>query len=207
MCLGLSLKPEIILHYNRTKAGVDVADQMVGTYSCQRFSFRWPMKIFYAILDIAALNSWLLWKYNNTAPAQKRKKALGRRIFLRELCYELVMAHVKRRSQCPQLKKFTKDCMLTLGIEFPKPPAPPAATKRGDCLFCRAAGKRSQPKQRCAVCQYFVCEDHKSAVCQGCVVIVNPGPPEVAEGEEAEGAVPPQDVEPAADPDEIDPPN
>lgn len=45
-------KPAIITFYNGTKAGVDRLDQLVGEYSCNRKSNRWPMKIFGNIIDV-----------------------------------------------------------------------------------------------------------------------------------------------------------
>jgi len=38
-------KPEIILHYNSTKGGVDSMDQMVGEFTCVRPTKRWPLKV------------------------------------------------------------------------------------------------------------------------------------------------------------------
>jgi hypothetical protein len=58
-------KPEIILEYNRTKAGVDRVDQMIRTYSCQRKTRRWPMKLFHNLLDIAAFNAAVIFFSTN----------------------------------------------------------------------------------------------------------------------------------------------
>ena len=35
-------KPETVLFYNKTKAGVDVVDQMTRKYSVKAASQRWP---------------------------------------------------------------------------------------------------------------------------------------------------------------------
>lgn len=40
-------KPEIILYYNSTKAGVDTLDKCVRAYSCRRGTRRWPMAVFF----------------------------------------------------------------------------------------------------------------------------------------------------------------
>ncbi|XP_022910889.2 piggyBac transposable element-derived protein 4-like [Onthophagus taurus] len=50
-------KPEIISHYNKTKGGVDIMDQMVSTYTCKRQSKGWPMTFFFNIIDVATLNA------------------------------------------------------------------------------------------------------------------------------------------------------
>ena len=51
-------KTEIITFYNKTKGGVDTTDQMVGTYTCKRQTQRWPMVLWYNIIDIATLNAY-----------------------------------------------------------------------------------------------------------------------------------------------------
>ena len=40
--------------YKETKAGVDTLDQVVRFYTTKRRSKRWPVVIFYNIMDIAA---------------------------------------------------------------------------------------------------------------------------------------------------------
>lgn len=40
-------KPEHIMFYNSTKAGVDVVDELSGTYSVSRNSRRWPLTLFF----------------------------------------------------------------------------------------------------------------------------------------------------------------
>lgn len=54
------LKPEIISFYNKTKAGVDTFDQMCGNYTTARATKRWPMRIFYGMLDQSGVNSNIL---------------------------------------------------------------------------------------------------------------------------------------------------
>ena len=49
-------RPEIIKFY-KTKIGVDLVDQMVGTYTCRRQTRRWLLKLFFNLLDVAALNA------------------------------------------------------------------------------------------------------------------------------------------------------
>ena len=55
-------KPETILYYNSTKYGIDVIDQMARKYSVKSATRRWPIAIFYNIIDIALINSWITYK-------------------------------------------------------------------------------------------------------------------------------------------------
>ena len=54
--------PETITFYNNTKYGVDVVDQMARKYSVKAGSRRWPLHVFYNILDLAVINAWIIYK-------------------------------------------------------------------------------------------------------------------------------------------------
>ncbi|XP_066946066.1 piggyBac transposable element-derived protein 4-like [Macrobrachium rosenbergii] len=53
-------KPEIITFYNSTKGGVDVVDMMMDKYSVSRNSRHWPLTVFFALLNIVCVNSYVL---------------------------------------------------------------------------------------------------------------------------------------------------
>ena len=53
-------KPEIIMDYNMTKGGVHTVDQMCSNYSVARITKRWPMAIFYSLMNIAGINAQVL---------------------------------------------------------------------------------------------------------------------------------------------------
>ena len=50
-------KPETVLFCNKTKAGVDVVDQITRKYSVKVASRRWPVHVFYNEIDLAIINS------------------------------------------------------------------------------------------------------------------------------------------------------
>uniref|UniRef100_A0A9J8C7C7 PiggyBac transposable element-derived protein domain-containing protein n=1 Tax=Cyprinus carpio carpio TaxID=630221 RepID=A0A9J8C7C7_CYPCA len=93
-------KPEIILDYNHTKGGVDNLDKLVATYTCQRKTARWPMVIFFNMLDISAYNAFVLWTEIN--PSWHQGKSMKRRLFLEELGEALVAPFMKRRHYAPR---------------------------------------------------------------------------------------------------------
>ena len=57
-------KPEVMLFYNETKGGIDTVDQMLDYYSCRASTKRWSMTVFFMLLDVAALNSWVVMTSN-----------------------------------------------------------------------------------------------------------------------------------------------
>ena len=46
-----SQKPETFLTYNKTKGGVDAENQMAHAFTTERKTKRWPLVIFFNILD------------------------------------------------------------------------------------------------------------------------------------------------------------
>lgn len=93
-------KPEIILDYNRTKGGVDTVDKMCEAYNCARATRRWPMVIFYSCLNIAGINSFVIYKSN----ARYQDKT-PRRLFLESLGMELLNAHLQRRASNQRISR------------------------------------------------------------------------------------------------------
>jgi len=55
------LKPETVLYYNENKCGTDVFDQLCSNYSCARKTLRWPLRLFFGVLDQVGVNSCILW--------------------------------------------------------------------------------------------------------------------------------------------------
>ena len=54
-------KPYAILDYNANKCGVDTMNQMLGIYSWKRATQRWPLVMFYNMLDVAALAAFTIY--------------------------------------------------------------------------------------------------------------------------------------------------
>src|SRR5215469_15705523 len=70
-------KPEIIHFYNSIKGGVDTVDQLCGNYSVSRRTRRWPLCIFFQLLNIAGVNGHILYNMTRSEdPTQKRRKFL-----------------------------------------------------------------------------------------------------------------------------------
>lgn len=94
-------KPHQILDYNANKAGVDTMDQMVGGYTCKRGTNRWPLALFYNILDVSGLASFII--YDSLVPSKKSDK---RRAFMVNLCHQLAIPHMEDRAMKPLVTRF-----------------------------------------------------------------------------------------------------
>lgn len=88
-------KPKVILDYNKLKAGVDTFNKIVRNYTCKRKTDRWPMTIFYNMLDAAAFAAFCQTEI--VQPEWCNKKSERRKIFLKQLCVDIASAHVIRR--------------------------------------------------------------------------------------------------------------
>lgn len=65
-------KPSTILHYNKSKCGVDVLNSMCRKYTTRRPARRWPVHVLYNILDISAINAWVLYRESNNSNVSRR---------------------------------------------------------------------------------------------------------------------------------------
>lgn len=54
--------PETVEYYNKTKAGVDVLDQMARYHTCKSATRRWPVACFFNIIDCACINAYIVYK-------------------------------------------------------------------------------------------------------------------------------------------------
>lgn len=57
-------KPTMIVLYNKNKGGTDTFDQKVKLYTVARRTRRWPLRVFYSILDFANVNANILYNLN-----------------------------------------------------------------------------------------------------------------------------------------------
>lgn len=57
--------PRAILLYNRHMGGVDTLDSMLGYYRIKIRSKKWYMRVFFHMIDLISVNSWLIWRRLN----------------------------------------------------------------------------------------------------------------------------------------------
>ena len=104
-------KPETVEFYNKTKCDVDVADQMARQYSVKAGTRRWPVAVFYNILDLAGVNVFVLYK-----------KRTGDKVSRRDFLYKLAI-------------ELREDCIverLTGNASIARPHSPSTALKKSE---------------------------------------------------------------------------
>ncbi|XP_076344779.1 uncharacterized protein LOC143244286 isoform X6 [Tachypleus tridentatus] len=144
-------KPEIISYCNSTKGGVDTLDQIVRFLSTNRKTRRWPMALFYNILDAAAYNAYLLYRQRHPEFTSKYQKR-ARREFLKLLTDELLPEEDTNEVIPPKDQKVAEENV------------------RKWCQIC-ARDSRKKTSSKCIKCSKMACNDHKvtQSVCINCI--------------------------------------
>lgn len=163
---GEKEKPEIISFYNSTKLGVDIVDKMCGADNVRRTSKRWPMVIFFTMLNIGTINSQIIYVGNGFAD-------LRRRFFIKQLANELMLGQLSRRS----LKSIGMPAHLQQKLKRYAPTQPPdekddqhqIPPKRRRCGTCTLeTGQRRLSQHECKYCRTSTCISHAIFMCPRC---------------------------------------
>ncbi|KAJ4450071.1 hypothetical protein ANN_01478, partial [Periplaneta americana] len=121
--------PESIAFYNEIMGGVDLSDQKVGTYDFNRKSQKWWRKVFFKVLMMSVVNSWILYQETKTKRFSywtvKRKRTSGRPTPASKLMLNVgdhlpVEGNTRRRCvRCSKLKKETRTKTLCTMCKLP----------------------------------------------------------------------------------------
>lgn len=153
-------KPEIIMDYNSTKSGVDILDKMNEAYNCARATCRWPMVLFYTLLNVAGINSYIIFKNKNLSVTKPR------RLFLENLAMELLDGHIRRRAIQENIPKGIKLRLREIcGITVENNPKP---VTYGRCYLC-GSKKNRKTKFSCEKCNKYMCMEHIKCICPECL--------------------------------------
>ncbi len=87
---GDARKSEVITFYNSTKGAIDTVNEMCGSYSISRKSNRWPLTLFYALVNVNGINAQIILQAN-------LKITEKRRVFLKKHAIELMEEHMRHR--------------------------------------------------------------------------------------------------------------
>lgn len=156
-------KPEIISYYNNTKGGVDSLDEKCSIYSSSRRTRRWPMAIFFRMLDISSVNSYLLHQSYRDNPKLKRYD------FVHQLAMQLVKLELERRSQNLRITREVRMCIrrvLQIKEEYNVGDQDRFNVRKA-CRRCPAS-KRRKTAHFCIICKIPICMECTKRVCIDC---------------------------------------
>lgn len=154
-------KPEIIIDYNKTKGGVDTVDRLCANYNVARNTRRWPMVVFFSILNVAGINTFVVHNSNNPTSDMNRRK------FLRILSYDLVQPHLRLRAEMENIPRTLKSRLREI---CHIPDIPDENQRRGETGRCsECSSKRNRKtRYRCRDCSKFLCLEHVVVLCKYC---------------------------------------
>ena len=162
----------MILDYNATKAAVDRVDQLCHNYSVQKRTKRWPLAYFYNCLNIAGINSMVIFRAKFSQGESQATH--GRRVFLESLGMSLLHPWLQRRVQVKQLPKNTKLTLQKCGYKTDIETSQSAThqggkRKRRRCYICPASMDRKTADVG-KECSEPCCVDHKqvTVLCSYC---------------------------------------
>lgn len=156
---GVQYKPELVTFYNVTKGGVDVVDLLKSYYNVSRISCRWPLTVFFSLMNIGAINSQIIY-YANTGQKMARKD------YIKTLSFELMKPHQIDRYNVQNLSMDLKISIKRIA-KIEDMPAAPRQHVEGFCAFCpRRANKKT--KKNCHLCGRPICPSHTTFTCKDC---------------------------------------
>ena len=154
-------RPEMILDYNVGKGGVDQLDENLGEFSCLRKTVRWPLLVFFNMVDVSCNNSFLHMKRDGYLKSKK--------VFMRNLSIQLVENFAKSRHEINRSFSRSITAAAELFGFLPDRPTLVRNNQRstGRCLTCSIVSRA-----RCDSCRNFICPRHKvktsSCLCLHC---------------------------------------
>lgn len=172
--IGDKKRPELVIHYNVTKGGVDNGDRMTKLYTCSRTTRRWPLRMFMDLVDIAALNAYIIW--TSKYPNWKINDRSRRQLFIRELGVELIRSNVILRQSVISNHHYHITYSFELfnklvGIPQPSVSSCDDVTNKARCFFCMR-NKDRKSKIKCEKCFKSICTKHqfqkKYVYCPNC---------------------------------------
>ncbi|XP_050509192.1 uncharacterized protein LOC126886348 [Diabrotica virgifera virgifera] len=159
-------KPEMIITYNETKSGVDVVDKLCAQYNCARSTRRWPRVPFFSVLNVAGINSFVVYTTLNEQSKTPRKE------FLLQLSMSLTRDYQRVRAMSNNLPRTIRMRLREIcGLPTEQVPVVTPGTS-GRCAVCDWK-KNRKTKFYCQICSKYLCLEHVTPLCISCFKNVN----------------------------------
>jgi hypothetical protein len=147
--------PPIVSAYNKSMGAVDMHDQRREVYRIGRKSNRWWLPLFYYLLDVCVVNSFLLYKL------QHPEKNDTHRDFRIQLMKQMSEERPPRASKRGRVGEGVVDDNGDIIFNH----SVVESSKMGSCTVCserrrsdgKEVGKRVRTKFKCLKCNVFVC--------------------------------------------------
>ena len=128
--------------YNKYMLGVDRLDQRMSYYSFVRKSVRWWRKVFFWLVEVAVVNSYILYSHHTNA-----RRKLSHKEYRRELVMSLCEDQRADRAHRYQPTRGDHSLERLRGSHYPD-----TATSHRDCHVCSSRGHRGQRHLTTTIC-------------------------------------------------------
>ena len=98
--------PQIVVAYNKAMGGVDLADMLISLYRIPIKTHRWYLKVFWHLVDIAKVNSWILYRRHCNQIGTPKKSTMTLLNFTKDLAEALM--HAQQSINTPSRGRPTK---------------------------------------------------------------------------------------------------
>ena len=138
----------MVADYNKFMLGVDKLDQLMAYYSFLHKSVKWWRKVFFWLLEVVVINSYIIFK---ELCRRRRKRPMTHLAFRRVLINFL--SEPLRVSVTPHSRPGPQTAQHVERLQ-PVPHFPTKGRKRRDCVVCseRDGGTRHLTHYQCATC-------------------------------------------------------
>ena len=138
-------KPEVVHQYNQSMNGVDISDQLSVYYSFSRKSIKWWRKIFFHGLEVAIINSHILYK----TASPNSTLLTYRRLILDNLASSFIANTPTTSRGRPRLIPSSTPERLDSQKHF----LGKRSSEKHDCKICSHNSKRKRTVYYCNTCQ------------------------------------------------------
>ena len=154
--------PPLLPDYQALMRGVDRRDQLIGYYNLSRRSRKWWKRVFGYMIEVAALNAYIIQKDGRPSLDRKKHDYLE---FRYALAKELIGSFSSRAVRVGRPRSL--ETQQALRLESTKSHLPIIDGPKRDCVVClkvkevrglkREKGARHESQIRCSECNVHLC--------------------------------------------------
>ena len=147
-------RPIAVEKYNRYMGGVDKSDQFLSYHNVLRKTVRYWKTLFYHMIDIAAVNAFVLY---NLLAHQSKCRTITENDFRDTLVLQIIEKYGRnQREAVPRGRPPTSSCRVRHGSTLY------SVEMKGRCQYCKLSGKKNYTQPRCPDCLFTpaLCQTH-----------------------------------------------
>lgn len=143
-----AIKPVVIDNYNQSMNGVDLADQYTTYYSFVRKSKKWWKKVCFWLLEVATVNSYILYKSSDSAYTHVQ----FRRAVIESMAQIFLQDFPERMRGRPFIRHQTDNSAVVDPERLNRKPHFLGKREQRQCVVCSTPQKRKRSTYYCKTC-------------------------------------------------------